>query len=124
MPGERMNGQLSSGEALRRGVHAMQQASDGIARINSDVQVTSETLTGGYAGADGAAFNRLLTEWLSKANNIKISIDGLVNALEETTSRKQTLLAEHTDLINRAMTAQSSTATENSAYSTLMSSGQ
>ncbi|KUM85001.1 WXG100 family type VII secretion target [Streptomyces pseudovenezuelae] len=80
--------QQSEEQATRNGVTALEQAFSGVQRCRQDVDSMKNTLSSGYAGSDGGAFQQLLERWDQQAEIISVNLNSMIDTLNETLRAK------------------------------------
>ncbi|MFK8908913.1 hypothetical protein [Streptomyces sp. YS-3] len=97
------NLQSSSQSENQKGNTALSQARTQIQQSQEHVKTTMGTLVRSYGGADGRAYQQLLSEWSGQVDVIVRNIDQMIHKLQETGAHQANLQVTTGDQINRSM---------------------
>ncbi|MER5888280.1 hypothetical protein ABT160_31035 [Streptomyces sp. NPDC001941] len=97
------NLQSSSQSENQKGHTALTQAKTQIQQSQQHVKDTMGGLARSYGGADGRAYQQLLSEWSGQVDIIVRNIDQMVTKLQETSAHQTNLQVNTGDQINYSL---------------------
>ncbi|MDQ0765437.1 hypothetical protein [Streptomyces canus] len=96
------DGQRSSAQATRNGIHALESALTGITKSRQDVDSTRGDVARGYQGSDGGQFGQLLVKWDEQCGVIQRNLQDMIEKLNQSLIEHQQTQTAAGDAITQA----------------------